>query len=412
MAREDGPRRIVVLATLDTKGDEAAFLADCIRKRGHEPWVVDVGIAGTPPFSGQSPRETVFRAAGQSPESIATMTRQEATTAAADGARRLVLDMIERREVHGIVGIGGGNGTWLGTSVMRALPLGFPKVMVSTGAGGHAGRQVGHTDITMMPSITDVAGVNRILGPILANAACAVSGMAEGVDYELDTDRPAIALTMFGVTTKGATFVRRFLEEAGCEVIAFHANGLGGQTMEHLIEQGAFAGVLDWTTSELTDELVGGRATAGPKRLEAAGAHALPQVIVPGAIDVVNMGSPDGVPEKFKGRTFQMHTPSSILMRMNESESAALGEWMAKKLNAARGPVRVLVPEKGYSALDTPGGVFENRAANDAWLAALRRDLRPDIPVEVVPHHINDEAFARAAAEAMLALCPLPARRS
>jgi uncharacterized protein (UPF0261 family) len=251
--------------------------------------------------------------------------------------------------------------------------------------------------------VADVSGVNRLLGPILANAAAAVCGMAEGVSVELDTARPTVALTMFGVTTRGGTMVRRFLEEAGCEVVVFHANGTGGRTMEALTARGTFAGVLDWTTSEITDEIAGGICTAGPERLDAAAAHGVPQVVVPGAVDVINIRG--AIPRRFAKRAYHMHLPSVPLIRTSIRESREIGAFIARKLNAARGPVRVLIPEGGYSALDVAGGPFEDAKANAAFVAALRRDLRPDIPVELLPDHINSEAFARAAADAMLALC-------
>jgi uncharacterized protein (UPF0261 family) len=390
-------RRIAILVTLDTKAEEARFVADCIRRRGHQPWIIDLGIAGVAPFAGDTSRAAVAEAAGTTVTAIGALQRAEAMELAAAGASRLVQAMAGHGEIQAVIGIGGGTGTWLGTTVMRELPLGFPKLMVST-----LGSRDGTTDIMVMPSVADVSGVNRLLGPILANAAAAVCGMAEGTGVELDTSRPTIALTMFGVTTRGGTLVRRFLEEAGCEVVVFHANGTGGRTMEALIARGAFAGVLDWTTSEITDEIAGGICTAGPDRLEAAGAHGVPQVVVPGAVDVINIRG--AIPRRFAKRTYHMHLPAVPLIRTSGRESREVGAFIARKLNAARGTVRVLIPEGGYSALDIAGGPFEDRKANAALVTALRADLRPEIPVEVLPDHINSEAFARAAADAMLAL--------
>jgi len=392
-------KRILVLATLDTKSSEAAFVADCIRQRGHQPWLVDLSIAGVSPFPGDTSREAIAEAAGTTVEAIAALQRAAAMEVAASGAADLVRAMVDRGEAQAVIGIGGGTGTWLGTTVMRGLPLGFPKLLVST-----LGSRDGSTDIMVMPSVADIAGVNSLLGPILANAAAAVCGMAEGVGTAPDRSRPTIALTMFGVTTRGGTLARRFLEEAGCEVIVFHANGTGGKTMEDLIRQGVFAGVLDWTTSEVTDEIAGGICTAGPDRLEAAGAMGIPQVVVPGAVDVINIRGE--IPRRFAKRTFHMHLPHVPLIRTSVRESRAIGAWIADKLNQARGPVQVLIPEGGYSALDVAGGVFEDHAANEAFVSSLSRALRPDIPVEVLPDNINDEAFARAAADAMLALLP------
>jgi uncharacterized protein (UPF0261 family) len=395
-------RRIAILVTLDTKAEEARFVADCIRRRGHEPWIVDLGIAGVPSFVGDTSREAVAEAAGTTVAAISALQRAEAMEVAAAGAAMLVRAMVEREEIQAVIGIGGGTGTWLGTTVMRALPLGFPKLMVST-----LGSRDGTTDIMVMPSVADVSGVNRLLGPILANAAAAACGMAEGAGVALDTSRPTVALTMFGVTTRGGTLVRQFLEAAGCEVVVFHANGTGGRTMEDLIARGTFAGVLDWTTSEITDEIAGGICTAGPDRLEAAGTHGIPQVVVPGAVDVINIRGE--IPRRFAKRTYHMHLPTVPLIRTSARESREIGAFIARKLNQALGPVRVLIPEGGYSALDLPGGPFEDRKANAAFVAALRADLRPDIPVELLPDHINSEAFARAAADAMLALVGVPA---
>jgi uncharacterized protein (UPF0261 family) len=258
----------------------------------------------------------------------------------------------------------------------------------------------------VMPSVADVSGVNRLLGPILANAAAAACGMAEGTVVTLDTSRPTIALTMFGVTTRGGTLVRQYLEQADCEVVVFHANGTGGRTMEDLIARGTFAGVLDWTTSEITDEIAGGICTAGPHRLEAAGAHGVPQVVVPGAVDVINIRG--AIPRRFAKRTSHMHLPTVPLIRTSVRESREVGAFIARKLNAAQGPVRVLIPEGGYSALDIADGPFEDKKANAALVAVLRADLREHVPVEVLPDHINSESFARAAADAMLALMRVP----
>lgn len=397
-----GARRILVLATLDTKPDEARFVVDCIRKRGHQPWVVDLGINGTARYHADTTREAVAEAAGLTWEALSSKQRADAMEVAADGATKLVLPMVESGQVHAVIGIGGGTGTWLGTTVMRALPLGFPKLMVST-----IGSRDGSTDIMVMPSVADVAGVNSLLGPILANAAAAVCGMAEGVDVTFDRSRPVIAMTMFGVTTKGGTYVRRFLEQAGCEVVVFHATGTGGKTMEDLTARGMFSAILDWTTTEITDHLTGGVCDAGPNRLEAAGARGIPQVIVPGAVDVINIRG--AIPRKFAGRASHMHLPGVPLIRTSAKESREIALFIARKLNAARGPVRVLIPGGGYSALDIAGGVFEDAAANEAFVSTLRRNLKPGIPLTVSPHHINSEEFAREAADALLGMGVVPA---
>jgi uncharacterized protein (UPF0261 family) len=302
-------------------------------------------------------------------------------------------------QLDGVIGIGGGTGTWMSTAAVQTLPIGFPKLVVSTLAGRDS-----RTDTMVMPSVADIAGLNKVLTPILANAAAAVCGMVEGVAVsQPPVNRPTVALTMFGVTTLGGTYARRVLEEAGCEVVVFHANGSGGATMEDLVGRGTFVGVLDWTTTEVTDHLTGGVCDAGPHRLEAAGQSGLPQVIVPGAIDVINVGR-GGIPRRWAKRTAHMHLPGVPLVRTSVRESREIGSWIAEKLNRSRGPVRVLIPAGGFSALDIRGGPFWEPAADEAFIAGLRKELRDDIPVEILAHHINDEAFARAAADAMLSL--------
>lgn len=389
--------RIALLATLDTKSDEARFVADAIRARGHNPVVVDLSLRAGGTFEADVSRAAIAEAAHTTPGAVANLQRARAMEVIASGAGTLLEAMVERHEVQAVIGIGGGTGTWMGTSIMRQLPLAFPKLMVSTLTGRDAS-----TDIMVMPSVADIAGLNKLLAPILANAANAVCGMVEGKQPVLDQNKPLIAMTMFGVTTQGGTFVRHFLEEAGCEVVVFHANGSGGATMEDLIRRGVFAGVLDWTTTEITDELAGGICTAGPTRLDAAAATGVPQLVIPGAVDVINVRGE--IPKKFAKRTYHMHLPTVPLIRTSVQESRQIGTCIADKLNRAGGPVRVLIPGGGYSALDVQGGPFWDPDANDAFVTALRRRLRKDIPITIDPHHINDEAFARVAAEAMLTM--------
>ena len=393
-------KRIAILATLNTKGEEAQFLADCIQSRGHSPHVVDMSLLESGnTISAHTTRESVARAAGRTGEEVAQLQRAAAMEVMAAGAGRLLDSMREHGDLQGVIGIGGGTGSWMSTAAMRSLPIGFPKLVVSTLAGRDS-----HTDTMVMPSVADIAGVNKVLTPILANAAAAISGMVEGVGFtRRGPDRPTVALTMFGVTTRGGNFARQYLEQAGCEVVVFHATGAGGATMEDLIRRGTFVGVLDWTTTEVTDHLTGGVCDAGPNRLEAAGALGLPQVIVPGAIDVINVGR-GGIPRKWSKRTCHMHLPGVPLVRTSVRESREIGSWIANKLSRASGPVRVLIPAGGYSALDIRDGPFWDPTADEAFVSALRKGLRPDIPIDISPHHINDEAFARAAADAMLSL--------
>jgi uncharacterized protein (UPF0261 family) len=408
MSREGS---ILVLATLDTKAEEAAFVARSIVGRGRSAELVDLslGPGGADGLGGpeardadQRPepaitREQIAEAAGTTPAAIAALPRATAMQVVAEAAAERVVDRVSAGSVAGVIAIGGGTGTWLAGEILGALPHGFPKLIVST----LTGRDAGH-DVAVLTSVVDIAGLNRLLRPVLANAAGAICGMADGIDVEEVESRPAIALTMFGVTTEGATHLRQFLDEAGCEVIVFHANGAGGETMERLVREGAFDLVVDWTTSEVTDELTGGICAAGPHRLEAAAEAGVPQVVVPGAIDVINVHAP--IPERFAGRTHHWHLPTVPLIRTSAEESAAIGSWMGTKLAAAGGPVHVLVPELGFSALDRPGGEFEDQAADRAWAQALSAAAGPRVPVTRVPHHINDEAFARATADLALEL--------
>jgi uncharacterized protein (UPF0261 family) len=392
-------KRIAILATLNTKHDEASFLAECIQARGHTPHRMDLSLLPGGSESGDTSRETVARAAARSGEEVAQLQRAAAMEVMATGAARLLEGMLQRGDVDGVIGIGGGTGAWMSAAAVRHLPIGFPKLVVSTLAGRES-----HTDTMVMPSVADIAGLNRVLRPILANAAAAISGMVEGVPLSgRAPERPTVAMTMFGVTTRGGNIARKVLEDAGCEVVVFHATGAGGSTMEDLVRRGTFVGVLDWTTTEVTDHLTGGVCDAGPHRLEAAGELGLPQVIVPGAIDVINVGR-GPVPRKWAKRAQHMHLPGVPLVRTSVRESREIGKWIADKLNQSRGPVRVLIPAGGYSTLDIADGLFWDPTADEAFVSAIRHTLRPDIPVDIDPHHINDEAFARAAAEAMLGL--------
>lgn len=393
--------RVVLLATLDTKSDEASLLRDEVRRQGCEVCVVDLSLRGPDQRTDAAiTRGEVALAAGCAVKDIERMARSDAMQAVARGARALVTAMVERNEAQSVVGIGGGTGTWLSEAVVADLPHGFGKIIVSTLVGRDASR-----DITVMPSVVDIAGVNSLLRPVLRNAAAAACGMARLTREVAGAQTRRVALTMFGVTTAGADHARSALESAGCEVVVFHANGVGGQTMERLTREGLFDAVLDWTTSEVTDELVGGICTAGQDRLRAAGAAGIPQVVVPGAVDVINVAGE--IPPTFADRVHHWHLPTVPLIRTSSAESFEVGAWIADRLNAARGPVHVLVPERGYSAIDAPGGDFEDSEADEAWVSGLRSRLDPDIPVELVDAHINDQSFAQTAARRLLELFEL-----
>jgi uncharacterized protein (UPF0261 family) len=289
---------------------------------------------------------------------------------------------------------------------MRALPLGVPKLMVSTLASGQVRHYVGDKDVLMLNSVVDILGINRISRMVLTNAAAAMAGMVVGrsvTPSHEDQDRPLVAATMFGVTTKCVERARQLLEAAGYEVLVFHANGSGGQAMESLISDGLIAGVLDITTTELADELVGGVLTAGPDRLTAAARRGVPQVVSVGALDMVNFHAPETVPDKFRPRRFYRHNPSVTLMRTTPAENTQLGEELARKVSAATGPTAVMLPLRGVSAIDATGQPFDDPQARDALFAAIRANLN-DIELIELDHHINDPEFAEAAAEKLLVL--------
>lgn len=387
---------------MDTKGEEFSFVADRIRERGHQVFVVDVGTLGAPKLKPDLTREEVARAAGVDFTAMAArQDRGESVAAMAKGAPIVLAQLAAARRIDGVISLGGGGGTAIGTAAMRALPIGFPKVMVSTLAGGNVTPYVGAKDIVMIPSVVDVAGINRISRQILSRAAGAICGMVE-VAIPVGQDRPIIAASQFGNTTPCVDHARKVLEAAGFEVMVFHATGVGGRTMEALIESGLFAGVLDVTTTEWADELVGGILGAGPTRLEAAARKGIPAIVTPGCLDMVNFGPPDTVPAKFQGRNFYQHNPQVTLMRTTPAEAEKLGEILAEKLNLSVGPVSVLIPLRAISIISAPGKPFHDAAADAALFAALKRRLRPGIPVIEMDCEVNDPAFAEACARTLL----------
>ena len=405
---------IAILGTMDTKGEEHAFVADRIKQRGHQTLVIDVGALGEPKLKPDITRREVAAAAGADLDAlVARRDRGETVAAMSKGAPMVLSRLVAERKIDGVISLGGGGGTAIATAAMRALPIGFPKVMVSTLASGNTAQYVGVKDIVMFPSIVDVAGLNRISRQILTRAAGAICGMVEvGQASRLskagDTpalpseDKPIIVASMFGNTTACVEHARKILEQAGYEVLVFHATGVGGRTMESLIESGLAAGVLDVTTTEWADELVGGFLTAGPTRLEAAAKHGVPAIVAPGCLDMVNFYGPETVPEKFKGRNFYQHNPQVTLMRTTPAECAQLGRIIAEKLNLSNGPVTVLIPSRAISVISAPGQKFHDPAADQALFDALKAHLRNDIAVIEMDCAINDAEFAEACAKALL----------
>ncbi len=406
---------IAVLGTFDTKGPEHAFVADRLRARGHTPLLINVGCLHPPTIPCDLPTDTVAaRGDADSQAILARRDRGECVSLMGRGAAALLAELATTGKIHGVISLGGGGGTAIATAAMRALPIGFPKLMVSTLASGQTAPYVGTTDLTMMPAIVDVAGLNRVSRAIYGNAAGAIAGMVEAAAARATSpapaaDRPLIVASMFGNTTPCVTEAKQILEAAGYEVLVFAATGNGGRTMESLIGSGLVAGVLDITTTEWADELVGGVLTAGPERLDAAARAKIPAIVTPGCLDMVNFGEPSTVPAKFAGRTFYPHNPQVTLMRTTPAECAELGRILAEKLNRYTAPVTFLIPRRALSIISAPGKPFHDPAADDALYDALRRHLRPEIPILELDCEINDPAFARACADTLLAsLRPTP----
>ncbi len=399
---------VLLFATLDTKGHEASYLCAGLRALGVEVVLVDCGSLGTPQVQPDVPREELFRAAGTTIASVrARNDRGEAVNAAARGAAELAKRYHTEGTCLGVLGLGGSAGTTIGTAAMRAVPLGVPKLMVSTLASGAVGHFVGTADIAMLHSVVDIAGLNRISRMVLTRAAQAMAGMALGALPEAGADeRPLVAATMFGVTTPCVERARAVLEQAGCEVLVFHATGSGGRTLESLIDAGLVAGVLDVTTTELADELVGGVLSAGPERLTAAARAGIPQVVSVGALDMVNFLGFDTVPAKFAGRRFHRHNANVTLMRTTVEENAQLGRELATKVARSRGPARIFLPLRGVSAIDCAGQPFDDPAARSALYASIHAHAG-SVRVLELDLHINDAAFAEALAGELIGMLRL-----
>jgi uncharacterized protein (UPF0261 family) len=400
---------IAVLGTMDTKGLEHGFVADKIRARGHQALVIDLGTDGPPQIPPDISRHEAAAIAGIDLEALtAHHDRGEAVAAMTKAAPRILTALQSDGRIDGVISLGGGGGTAIATAGMRALPIGFPKVMVSTHASGNTARYVGSKDIVMFPSIVDIAGLNRISRTILSRAADAICGMVEGAVAEprasIDVERPVVVASMFGNTTECVQTARTVLERAGCEVLVFHATGEGGKAMESLIESGLVSGVLDITTTEWADELVGGFLGAGPSRLEAAARNGVPAVIAPGCLDMVNFHAPESVPARFAQRTFYSHNPQATLMRTTPQECAALGRILAEKVNLSTGPATVLLPKKAISVISAAGQPFHDPAADAALFEAIKANLRPDIALIEMDAAINDQLFAETCARTLLAL--------
>jgi uncharacterized protein (UPF0261 family) len=383
-------RTVVLLGTLDTKGAEYAFLRERLLEQGVDVLLVDAGV-GEPSIEPDIPRTELA-------SHVEFGDRGAAVTAMAEGAERIVVQLHAEGRLDGILALGGSGGSSIATRAMRGLPVGVPKLMVSTVASGDTRPYVGAVDVTMMYSVVDIAGVNRVSARIMANAAGAIVGMV-GADVPLLADKPLVGASMFGVTTPCVTRARERLEELGYEVLVFHATGAGGQSLEALIRGGFLAGVLDTTTTELADELVGGVLSAGPDRLVAAGAVGVPQVVSLGALDMVNFGPRETVPPQFEGRNLYVHNPTVTLMRTTPEECAELGRIIGRKLSAATGPTVLYVPLQGVSMIDVDGQPFRDADADAALFGGLHETLVGSVEVHELDTDINDPEFALAMAD-------------
>lgn len=388
------------MGTLDTKGPEYDFLRDRLREHGVDTLLVDGGVLGEPQIEPDISREEVAQAAGTSVEELVSDgDRGVAVETMGRGAGEVLKRLYDEGRLDGVIGLGGSGGSSLVTQAMRELPVGVPKLMVSTMASGDTRTYVGALDVTMMYSVVDIAGINQVSAKIISNAAGAIAGMTKAETPETESDKPLVGASMFGVTTPAVGTARERLEELGYEVLVFHATGTGGQSMEALMRDGFISAVLDLTTTELADDLVGGVLSAGPDRLEAAGELGLPQVVSLGALDMVNFGPVDTVPQEFKDRNLYEHNPTVTLMRTTAEECAELGRRIARKLNAATGPVTLFVPLAGVSMIDAEGQPFHDPDANRALFDALRENFDESVEVREMEANVNDPEFATAMAD-------------
>lgn len=398
------PKPIAVIGTLDTKGYEVGYLRDLIQAQGHQTLVIDPGVLGAPAIEADITRQEVARAGGAELDAlIAAGDKGQAIQTMIDGTRAIVARLYDQGRLGGVIAVGGGQGTAIGTTAMQTLPIGVPKLMVSTIASGQNVFEpyVGTSDVTLMHSVADIVGVNVVTRKIFANAAAAVSAMVEASAKVEETEKVVIGATMLGLTTPCVLQAREQLEEWGYEMVAFHPNGTGGRSMERLIDAGVIEGVMDVSLQELTGHVCHGLFDAGPDRMQAAAQRGLPQVVAPGGTDYIVLGSMESLTEDQRDRPLIVHNPNITLVRTAKDEMAEIGRLMARRLNEAQGPAAVLVPMGGFSFSDRPGHEFYDPEADAALVAALRADLDPRIELQEIDAHVNDSEFARAAATKM-----------
>ena len=396
-------KTVVLVGSLDTKGREYAFIKELIEKQNVETLVVDFGVQGKPAIKPDIGRSKVAKAGGGDISYLAAGDhKDEAMKTMATGLAVIVRRLYDKGKLDGIIGMGGTGGTSIITAAMRTLPVGVPKVMVSTVGGGDVSVYAGTKDITFIPSIVDVAGINRISRAIYANAAGAIAGMVKVKRPKAVEEKQLVVASMFGNTTKSVDHAREILEKNGYEVLVFHATGTGGKTMESLITDGYITASMDITTTELADEVCGGVFSAGPERCLGASRAGIPAVLVPGCVDMANFWGIETVPEKYRGRNLYEWNPNVTLLRTNVEENILMGKLLAAAANAASAPVAVIIPLKGVSMLDSEGGAFWDPLADRACFNAIKENLKPGIPYVEMNHNINDPEFSEKVAAVLL----------
>jgi uncharacterized protein (UPF0261 family) len=403
-------KTVALLATLDTKGVEIAYMRDCVIARGHRALVIDSGLMGEAVTTADIPNTRVAQAGGSSLQTLRRIAdREESAPSMAAGATRLVRELVARGEIHALVALGGTQGTTLSTAVMRALPYGFPKIMVSTMASGNVARWVGTRDITMMYSVTDIMGLNPFMRRVLANAAGAACGMAE-VELPDSAAKPLVAVTTVGITTQGAMKAAEVLQAGGYETIVFHAVGTGGRAMEEMMREGVIGAVLDYSTIEVSNEMFHALLAGGPDRLTTAGALRLPQVLCPGAIEVLVFNEPETVPAQYRDRRLVRHSPQITDLRLNRKEMADVGREVGRRLGSTKDDAVFLVPKAGYDSYATEGEAFFDPDADAAFVEALRASVPDRVAVVERDLDINDPAFATEAAKTLIGLMQAKAK--
>lgn len=405
MSSDSGRLTVALVGSLDTKAGEFAFARDLIRREGLRPLLIDFGVLAEPEVEPDIGAGEIARAGGASLDALrASRDKTEAMRAMSAGLAAVVKELASQGRIHGVLGMGGTGGTAIASAAMRCLPVGFPKVMVSTVGSGDVSPYVGAKDVTMMHSVVDVAGLNRISRQIFSNAVSAVCGMVKAGSVSSPSDRPVVAASMFGNTTPCIDRARAALDARGLEVLVFHATGTGGRTMQALADEGQLDALLDLTTTELADHVCGGVFSAGAERTGIGARTAIPAVFAPGCVDMCNFWGPSTVPERYRGRQIYEWNSNVTLLRTNCEENVRIGELLAETANSCAGPAVMLIPLGGVSMLDSPGGAFWNPEADRACFDALRRGLHPDIPVIEMNCNINDPAFADRAVEELCRL--------